>query len=215
MQSCPETQGIPFSGVQLTLDAFHKSSTRGARPESQKPPVGADRRYRAATVRERSRHVESIGYKVLSGEGDYERGFRGCLFIQFGKFDRNMAEAWPRRGNSTAKAPGLARPAVYQGSQPGSGAANDGEILAALACAVTSSSGSREEVDGLVVQAVCEAGYQPVSSTAQARLHSGSAYVELGDRGQSLEHLGAAVAIDPNNLWGRDAKAIVESQTCR
>jgi hypothetical protein len=45
----------------------HKSSTRGARPESQKPLAEADRRYRTATVRECPPHEESITYKVLSG----------------------------------------------------------------------------------------------------------------------------------------------------
>jgi tetratricopeptide (TPR) repeat protein len=240
---------MPFTAVQMTLDAFHEGDYERAVKYCDAFKVGdevtptycffrgtllmqlgefdeSERYLRQNVTLERSPQLLAIGFSSLAQ-----------LMIRLGRFDgaleyswaglrhrpgnsglhRDMAEALLRRGDSPGRALGLARLAVDEETQPGPGFRNpnQGENLATLAWALARCRGNRKEVDGLVTEAVSQVGSQSVSSVAQVRVHSGLAYAELGDRGHSLQHLWVAVSVDPNGLWGRDAKTILESQACR
>jgi tetratricopeptide (TPR) repeat protein len=245
MRFCPEKQGTPYSVVQLTLDAFHEGDYEravkccaGFKVEGEITPTYSF--FRGALLMqvgefgesetwlreniglERSPQLVAIGFSSLAqlmirlGRLDEALEYsKAGLLHRAGKggLHRDMAETLLRRGASPTQALDLARLAVAEEMRPESSAAgvgdlNQGENLATLAWAVV-------KANRLVTEAVFQVGSQSATTTAQVHLYSGLAYIELGDRNESLEHFRAAAAVDPRGLWGRDAKAIVESQTCQ
>ncbi len=138
---------------------------------------------------------------------------------QRGSAHRDIAEAWLRRGSQSGRAVEFAQLAVKEdrerenptGYKDGQEVCNLnlGEDLATLAWAVAVDSHDRAEVDQLVSEAVPLMA-SAVSPSAQVHYHSGRAYLELGDHQKSSEYFAAAVRIDPNGMWGRAARKMMD-----
>ena len=138
---------------------------------------------------------------------------------QRGSAHRDIAEAWLRRGNRSGRAVEFAQLAVEEdrerenptGHKEGQEVCNLnlGEDLATLAWAIAVDSHNRAQVDQLVGEAL-PLVTSAVSPSAQAHYHSGRAYLELGDSPKSSEYFAAAARIDPNGMWGRAARKMMD-----
>jgi tetratricopeptide (TPR) repeat protein len=140
-----------------------------------------------------------------------------------GLAQRDLAEAWLRRGNRPAEALKWARLAVEQDrnaplKSEEADNINLSEDLATLAWAVAAASpepdSARAEVDRLIGEAVpmilsARDGARAVPPTALVHYQAGLAYAALGDKEQSERYLAEAGRIDPTGRWGRAARRYV------
>jgi tetratricopeptide (TPR) repeat protein len=141
------------------------------------------------------------------------------LWPERGSTHRDMAEVWLRRGGSPAEALRWARLAVER-ERSGKGVSADtkrtnlSEDLATLAWAVAVDSHDVAEVEKLCTEAAGLCGADPVTSTAQVHCHSGLAYAALGNEEKKVRHFEEAARVDPNGVWGREARSMT-ARACR
>jgi tetratricopeptide (TPR) repeat protein len=156
--------------------------------------------------------------QLLMRQQNYERAqecFEAALRLwpDRGSTHRDMAEVWLRRGGSPAEALRWARLAVEK-ERAGEGVSADtkrtnlSEDLATLAWAVAADSGDAAEVERLCAEAVGLCGTDPVTLTAQVHCHCGLAYTALRDEVKKVRHFEEAVRVDPNGVWGREARSM-------
>jgi tetratricopeptide (TPR) repeat protein len=136
-----------------------------------------------------------------------------------GSSHRDIAEASLRRGGHTSEAVKSAQLAVKEDRSKdnlaGSPEAQEvyntnlAEDLSTLAWAIAEDSRERAQVDRLVDEAVTLLG-PGTSPAAQVHCHSGRAYLALSDSRKSEHHFEEAARIDPNGLWGRSARAMMD-----
>jgi tetratricopeptide (TPR) repeat protein len=158
---------------------------------------------------------EALGQLFLFQEG-YEKALE-CftaalqLWPERGATHRCIAEVWLRRGDNAPEALREARLAVEkeragEGITPLTKAINLSEDLATLAWAQAASTGDAAEVEKLSAEAVGLCNGFPVTSTAQVHVHCGMAYAALGDSAKRAQHFEDAARVDPQGIWGREAK---------
>jgi tetratricopeptide (TPR) repeat protein len=133
---------------------------------------------------------------------------------------RGMAEAYLLRGGNPSEALRWAKLAISREQtdrqfSPELRRLNLGEGLATLAWATAAASHSGPEVAQLVAEAVASVGSSNLSSTAQVHYHSGRAYQELGDTGNSAQHYQEAGRLDLQGRWGRAARAALAAGVAR
>ncbi len=162
---------------------------------------------------------------------DAEKCFQASLrdWPGHGSAHRALAEICLRRGGESKEALEWAKLSVQEernvvddARNQGAGtkiqamarrvrAVNLGESLSTLAWALAASSGTKTEINGLVLEAVALTQDQAVTSSALVHLHAGFAHAALGDAVLAVKYWREASRIDPQGRCGREARLAVST----